>query len=91
MPAVQVALVGPNALTLIQLKDCLGTHTLLTSAIPNTLTLAADIEAWIAANWSNQFTIYFVAVHVMTVSPLTVAVWIGDAGTTPPANWWLNI
>lgn len=90
MPPVQAVLVGPNALTVLQLKDASGTVSLALSAIPTgTLVTAADYETWID-NWlaTNITAGYQAVCHVITISPLRIQLWVTDAGLTIPANWW---
>lgn len=31
---------------------------------------------------------FVAAVHVFSLNPLSVTVWSGNLGLTPPANWW---
>jgi hypothetical protein len=42
---------------------------------------------WVPAN----ITGCQLVVHVFTIAPLTVAVWVGNLGIPPPTgNWWLS-
>jgi hypothetical protein len=88
MPAIRSVLCQSGSFVV---ADQGGVSRIVTTAmIPGPDNTPALVATWINTVWvPANITGCQLIVHVFTIAPLTVAVWTGNIGVTPPSgSWW---
>lgn len=75
----------------LQITDLKGTYTFTSTDIPKIVSTPQQLEDYLNNIFLPQYkdVNYQAQVHVFSVSPLSLTVWVANPGEIAPPTWWI--